>query len=106
MLINLLVELGRKPEHHGSLSGAVHRGWVGLIGAVRSRSVIAILRECDRGEIEALIVFRKVLELDLPSDVEEVVRGQLHRIHEAADELRDLRRRLELERLGSVDALR
>src|SRR5690349_11429288 len=49
-LQQLVSRLGGKPEHAGSVAGAVHRGWLNLKAAVSGRTDLAILEECERGE--------------------------------------------------------
>src|SRR4051794_25825808 len=41
---------GGDPDKAGSVSGAIHRGWVSLREAVTSRDDEAILEEVERGE--------------------------------------------------------
>jgi uncharacterized protein (TIGR02284 family) len=91
VLTNLLVELGHKPEQYGSLPGSVHRSWVDLLATVRRASVDAVLRECERGENEALIAFRHALANDLPPAVGGVVQAQFRRVREVARAVHELR---------------
>ena len=43
--------MGGKPETHGSVSGALHRGWVDVKSAVANRSDYDILAECEKGSL-------------------------------------------------------
>jgi len=90
-------ELGRKidrhvgtPHDHGTISGALHRGFIGLMGNVRTLSAADILRECVRGEAVAIKHYEDALEGDLPEDVMELAGRQLAHIAEARNRLVDL----------------
>jgi uncharacterized protein (TIGR02284 family) len=84
VLTNLLVTLGHKPTHHGSLEGAIHRRWMDAVGAVKPHPDGAILHECQRGEQEMLALFAGALEHDLPNEVRSVIQAQLDRIFRAS----------------------
>src|SRR5437868_95738 len=49
-LQTLVRSLGGDPEHEGSFSGAMHRGWMDIKTAVMGKDDKAILNECERGE--------------------------------------------------------
>ena len=88
-----VARLGGKPEEGGSVAGAVHRGWVNLKGAVSSRTDLAILEECERGEDVAKARYRKALEVTLPEGIREVVQRQYDGVMRNHDQIRDLRDR-------------
>ncbi|MDF2693905.1 MAG: hypothetical protein K0S65_2288 [Labilithrix sp.] len=83
-----LVALGRKPEHHGSLAGTMHRRWLDAVALVSPNGPLAILRECERGERETLEAFSTALGRSLPADVHSMVQSQLGRVLEASAALR------------------
>jgi uncharacterized protein (TIGR02284 family) len=86
-----VARLGGKPEEGGSVAGAVHRGWVNLKAAVSSRTDLAILEECERGEDVAKARYRKALEVTLPEDIRVVVQRQYDGVMRNHDQIRDLR---------------
>ena len=88
-----VARLGGKPEEGGSVAGAVHRGWVNLKGAVSSRTDLAILEECERGEDVAKARYRKALEVTLPEGIREVVQRHYDGVMRNHDQIRDLRDR-------------
>src|SRR5687768_2266875 len=45
-----VASLGGTPEKHGSVTGAMHRGWLGLKGAISGGDEHAVVAECERGE--------------------------------------------------------
>lgn len=88
----LVVRLGGKAEDSGSASGAVHRGWVAMKGALSGYSDKAILEETERGEDAALASYRKALEkTDLPGDVRMVVQRQFEGVQRNHAQVRALR---------------
>ncbi len=96
-LQQLVVRLGGSPEKGGSAAGAVHRGWVDLKAAVASRTDLAILEECERGEDVAKAHYRKALEETLPEDIRAVVQRQYDGVVRNHDQIRDLRDRYRAE---------
>ena len=88
-----VARLGGKPEEGGSVAGAVHRGWVNLKAAVSSRTDLAILEECERGEDVAKARYRKALEVTLPEEIREVVQRQYDGVMRNHDQIRALRDR-------------
>jgi uncharacterized protein (TIGR02284 family) len=85
VLANALVELGAKGHHRGSLAGAVHRGWLGALGA--SHADDAIVRECTRGDQATLAAFAEALSHELPADIRTRVEVQLGRVLSALERL-------------------
>jgi uncharacterized protein (TIGR02284 family) len=86
-----VVQLGGKPEHRGSVGGALHRGWVDVKSALSSRDNHAILAECERGEDVAKKRYRDALDKDLPADIRAVVELQFQGVIQNHDRVRDLR---------------
>jgi uncharacterized protein (TIGR02284 family) len=83
--------LGGNPEDSGSISGAVHRGWLSLKTAASSRDDKAILEECERGEDYAKATYAAALKTGLPDDVRELVERQYQGALANHDRIRDLR---------------
>lgn len=83
--------LGGKPETGGSMSGALHRGWVDMKSAVAVRSDRQILAECEKGEDVAKKRYHDALEKDLPLDVRSIVERQYEGVLQNHDRVRDLR---------------
>ena len=80
------------PQAGGSVSGALHRGWIDLKAAITRKDEHGILAECERGEDSAVAHYREALDTaDLPADVREVIARQFVDIKAAHDQVRDLR---------------
>ena len=90
-------ELGRKidrktgtPHNHGTVAGALHRGYIGLMGNIRDLSPAEVLSECARGEEVCVRRFEEVLKSGLPEDTAQLVTAQLRHVAEARDRMREL----------------
>lgn len=83
--------LGGDAESGGTVSGALHRGWVNIKSTVTGKDDTAILNEAERGEDVAVKAYREALESDLPSDVRAIVQRQYQGVEENHNIVRDLR---------------
>jgi uncharacterized protein (TIGR02284 family) len=84
---------GGDPDKAGSVSGALHRGWVSLREAVTNRDDEAILEEVERGEDYAKKQYREALEKDLPASIRDVIDRQYRGVIANHDRVRALRDR-------------
>ena len=71
-----VVMLGAKADTTGSVSGALHRGWVALRNTLSSYDDLAVLKECERGEDVAARSYRRALEKSLPEPIRLLVESQ------------------------------
>ncbi|GAA5236167.1 PA2169 family four-helix-bundle protein [Verticiella sediminum] len=84
--------LGGKPEDSGTVTGAMHRGWVNLKAAVAGREDKAVLEECERGEDHAKAEYQKALnEAALPEDIRQLVQRQYDGVLRNHDQIKALR---------------
>ncbi|MCH7344740.1 PA2169 family four-helix-bundle protein [Pelomonas sp. CA6] len=90
-LQQLVRQHGGTAEDEGSTTGAMHRGWVAVRGALTGYSDLAMLEECERGEDAALARYRKALQEQLPADVLLVVQRQMAGVQRNHDQIRQLR---------------
>ena len=90
-LQQLIIEMGGEPEEGGTVSGAMHRGWVAVKGSLSGYSDIDMLEECERGEDVALAQYRKALKQDLPMQAKAVVERQVQGTQRNHDQIRDMR---------------
>jgi len=90
-LVQLIARLGGSPAEGGTASGAMHRGWVHVKGAVGANSELSMLEECERGEDAAVARYRKALKQNLPADVRSLVERQAEGAQRNHDQIRDLR---------------
>lgn len=81
-----------EPPDGGSITGALHRGWMDIKSAITHRDDHVILAECERGEQHAISAYRKALnDPDLPADVADTLRTQAIEITTVHDQLCKLR---------------
>jgi uncharacterized protein (TIGR02284 family) len=90
-LSQLVASYGAKPAEGGTASGAMHRGWVHVKGAVGANSDQSMLEECERAEDAALARYRKALKQNLPPEVRSVVERQAEGAQRNHDQVKVLR---------------
>src|SRR5262249_41469722 len=82
---------GEEPSEHGSVSGAMHRGWIDIKTALGANSNHAVLAECERGEDSAEEAYRKALGSTLPPEYSKVVESQFQTVQRTHDRIKALR---------------
>lgn len=82
---------GGNPADGGTASGALHRGWVKVKGAVGADSEVSMLEEAERGEDAALARYRKALKENLPADVRALVERQAQGAQRNHDQIKAMR---------------
>ena len=90
-LQGLIRQLGGTADEGGSMSGALHRGWVAVRGTLGGYTDQAMLDECERGEDSAVASYRKALRTTLPVTVRSVVERQAQGAQRNHDEIKALR---------------
>ncbi len=83
--------LGGNVAKAGIRTGPLHRSWMNLKTSI-NRDEASIIAECQRQEEAAVNEYQKVLKVDLPLDVQYVVKRQYMDIKDACDRIRILRR--------------
>jgi uncharacterized protein (TIGR02284 family) len=87
----LVATEGEKPDTGGTVSGALHRGWVAVRGTLSGFSEVAMLDECERGEDIAKAAYQKAIDKGLPVDVETLVTRQYEGVLRNHKQIRALR---------------
>lgn len=90
-LVQLITRFGGTPDKGGTVTGAMHRGWVHVKGSVGANSALSMLEECERGEDAAVARYRKALKQDLPTDVHAIVQQQAEGAKRNHDQIKQLR---------------
>ena len=85
--------LGGDPDRGGTVSGALHRGWVAVRATLSTYDDLAVLEECERGEDAALARYRKALKENLPTVVRTVVQSQFEGAQRNHDQIKSMRDR-------------
>lgn len=86
---------GGEPSSGGTMSGALHRGWVSVKAALSTNDDKAVLEECERGEDAAVARYRKALQEPLPASVRALVERQAQGAQRNRDEVKALRDRFQ-----------
>jgi uncharacterized protein (TIGR02284 family) len=87
-----VARLGGTPEEGGSISGAAHRGWMDVKGAITGRDDKGIISEAERGEDVAVAAYKTALQEPLPPSAQSIVSRQYEHVRQAHDRVRDLER--------------
>ncbi|HEX8284639.1 MAG TPA: PA2169 family four-helix-bundle protein [Pyrinomonadaceae bacterium] len=82
--------LGGEPAEAGSITGSLHRGWMGMKAALTGADERAVIEECERGEESALAAYRAALGVDMPAGVRSMVERQFAEVKEALQHMRSL----------------
>jgi uncharacterized protein (TIGR02284 family) len=90
-LQTLIRQLGGESDDGGSVSGALHRGWVAVRGTLSGYSDQAMLDECERGEDAAVARYRKALKEKLPDSIRSVVQRQAEGVQRNHDQVKAMR---------------
>lgn len=90
-LSQAIQRLGGEASDGGSVSGAMHRGWVHVKGSMGADSALSMLEECERGEDAAVARYRKALKEQLPTDVRALVERQAQGAQRNHDQIKQLR---------------
>lgn len=90
-LAALIASHGGEATEHGSVTGALHRGWLKVKTAVGADSDVSILEEAERGEDGNVARYRKALKEDLPVEVQTVVNRFAINAQRSHDEIKALR---------------
>ncbi len=86
-----IVQMGGTADSGGTMSGAVHRGWVSVGGTLAGFSDVSMLEECERSEDVALAQYRKALKENLPINVHALVERQAQGTQKNHDQIRNMR---------------
>ncbi len=79
-------------QESGSVSGALHRGWIGLKDALTGSDPHAVLAAAETGEDHAVSEYEDALsDMELPADVRDVIVRQSMEVRTAHDTVRGLR---------------
>ena len=90
-LRSLASQHGFTINEEGSLTGTMHRGWMGLKDALTGDDASAVLGAAETGEDHAVSEYEQALEMELPTEVRSVIERQATEVRRAHDEVRNLR---------------
>ncbi|OPA99073.1 aldehyde dehydrogenase [Pseudomonas fluorescens] len=86
--------LGGDPEDSGSVSAALHRGWVDVKSLVTGKDEEAVLNEAERGEDHALKAYKEAIEKINKHNllgIRDLVERQYHGVQRNHDQVKALR---------------
>jgi uncharacterized protein (TIGR02284 family) len=91
-----ITQLGGEVDKGGSTGAALHRAWIDIKSALASQDEAAVLKECIRGDENAIETYRDVLnDTSFTSDARQVITRQLTTFERTVAELKQLARTYE-----------
>jgi uncharacterized protein (TIGR02284 family) len=75
--------LGGSPTDSGTMTAALHRGWMDLKSALSGGDAAAIIAACETGEDAAAAAFERVVNMELSGRTKSLVEKQWRQIKEA-----------------------
>ncbi len=90
-LANVMQEMGYSPATRGTVSGAMHRGWINLMKVTPGDNEHAILAACERGEDSAVEAYAESMGAMLPDGILELISTQYQAVRATHDRVRSLR---------------
>lgn len=87
-LRNLSTNTGADATKGGSVSAAVHRGWINLKSVVTGRDDASILAECERGDENAVKAYADAMAAPLPAPAMAVVQRQAAEVRQAYERIK------------------
>lgn len=90
-LQSLVTSTGGSPSDSGSVTGALHRGWISLKETLAKDDDKALIDEAESGEDVAMKAYKEAVGSTLPSSVSTIVQRQFAGVQEAHGVIRDLK---------------
>lgn len=90
-LTGLVERLSGEPERSGSMTGALHRTWLGLKSSLTAGNDASVLAAAESGEDVAKAAYEKALATPLTPDTRSVIERQFTKVKAAHDRVRDLK---------------
>lgn len=90
-LQTMIKQLGGEPDEGGTVSEALHRGWVAVKGTLSGYSDYDMLDECERAEDVALAQYRKARKQSLPTAAMALVQLQSEGVQRNHDQIKAMR---------------
>ena len=87
----MIKQMGSEPNEGGTVSEALHRGWVSVKGTLSGYSDYDMLDECERGEDVALARYRKARKQSLPASAMALVERQAEGVQRNHDQIKSMR---------------
>ena len=90
-----VVRLGGEPVDHGTVTGAIHRGWINVKSALTGSGPEAMVAACETGEDSAAASFEQAVDTTITGETREIVERQAKQIREAHSHLLRLKNKPE-----------
>ncbi len=78
-----VARIGGAAASSGTLTAALHRGWIDVKSALSGGDGSALVAACETGEAAAEATYERALDMDISGDTRTIIDQQLQRIREA-----------------------
>lgn len=78
-----VARLGGEPAHSGTVTAAIHRGWIDIKSVLTGGGAGAIVSACETGEDSAKAAYERVVNLDISGSPRVLAESQLRKVTEA-----------------------
>jgi len=85
-------KLSGNPEEKGTLTGALHRGWMNMKALVTGGDEDVIIAECEEAEDETESIYEETLALYLPEALTKIIQKQYAEVKEVHHRFRSLKK--------------
>jgi uncharacterized protein (TIGR02284 family) len=92
-----IVRLGGTPVEHGTVTGAIHRGWINVKSTLTGSSSEAVIAACETGEDSAAASFEQAVDTNISGQTRTMVERQAKQIREAHSHMLRLKKDAETE---------
>lgn len=79
--------LGGSPSDSGSISAALHRGWIDVKSALSGGDGSAIIAACETGDDAAVAAYQRVIDTDISGQTRTLIDRQYRKVQEAHNHL-------------------
>ncbi len=83
--------LGVAPAETGTVSGALHRGWIELKAALTGSSIGSIVAACETGEDSADAAYGQAVDTAVPGQTRHIIEKQAGQVREAHQYMKHLK---------------
>ncbi len=91
-LERIAASYGDDPAKTGTVTGAVHRGWMGLKDALTGKDPDSVIASAERGEDHAMEQYRDAVKADISPEFKAIVTRQMTKVEQAHDYVSTLKK--------------
>lgn len=93
-----VARIGGTPAESGSVTGAVHRGWISVKSALTGADAAAVVAACETGEESAVAAYDRAGDSTVSGETRSLIQRQAGQVREALNHVK----RLEVARRSTI----